>query len=544
MMRVLQSLGICVCLSMAAVPLGASAPEGHKNQATDFFSDRKVAELAEAAAQGELQRVDALIAQGADVKARGQEGMTPLIYAISGTGTKGFQRLLERGANPNRQLDIGHSAISLAAGEEGSGHLTILLAHGGNANLRSLPRGPRRADWCITRPTPIFDAIGGRSPENVRILLKAGADLEVRNDGWDTPVLYAAFFKRFEIVHVLLEAGADFRRESKLGETVARFVLEGRLKPDSEAEKWRRKCMEFLERRGVDFAKEKALCDEMARERQETRKRLDENLRRGEYTQSWAVGSDSAASLLLSGVDPPLYRKKLEVKDFFADPKVAELAEAAARGDVGRVHALLAQGVNVNSRGEEGITALIYAMSGKSVKGFQGLLERGADPNQHTDCGESAMKWAAFQNESEHLRILLAHGGNPNLRYPTADLRATPLHWAASGPCLENARILIKAGADATARDVNGTAMKLAAWQNRFDMVYAMLEAGADFRPKDPGEYRLAWSILGSTVDPTSEGEKWRQKCIEFMTKKGVDFEKERQEKAKIKGVGEEEPNR
>ncbi len=535
---------ICVCLAMGAVLLAGSAPRSHKDLARRLFSDPKVAELAAAAAEGDLQRVDALVAEGADVNARGQEGLTPLLYAMSGKDVKGFQRLLERGADPNKQMDDGESAMSIAAGSMAVGpgdserlkvFLKMLLAHGGDPNLRVLPRAPRSANLRISWPTLIYHP---PSHENARILIKAGADVDARNDSRDTPMIHAAGFERFDVVYALLAAGADFRLENLWGTTLGLRILDSALDPMSEAEKWRRKCMEFMEKRGVDFQREKLQDDELARQEEEWFRRAEEKEKEGEYPGF--IGeftSSSVARLVLADAEFPRRRFKYDAKDFFADPKVAELAQAAARGDVERVDALVAQGADVNARGEQGLTPLLYAMSGKGVKGFQRLLQLGADPNQHMDTGESAMKWAACQSGSQHLKALLAHGGNPDLRYPTADIHATPLHWAIRGPSVQNARILIKAGADPRARGANGSPLVCAADGNRFDMVYAMLEAGADFRPVDPDEYTLAQAILSSEVDPDSEGEKWKHKCIEFLSEKGVDLEKVKREVAECESM-------
>ena len=531
MTRSVENVVTFVCLALEVVLSTGSATASQKYRARDLFADPKVAELAEAAAQGNVERVDALIAEGVDLNARGREGLTPLMYALGGTSTKSFERLLEAGADPNEQTDRGESAISIAAREADSEHLKtllkVLLAHGGNPNLPPRPSGRIGETLRITRPTPIYEV---RDREIARILIKAGAHLDARDDSRGTPAMRAAGHKRFDVVYTLLAAGADFRLEDVYGETLAQCILESELVPMREPAAWRRECMELTETLGVDFREEKAAIEERLRRRDEWHKRAEEKERRGECSGSLLQMADSVACLVLAGADFPQSRRTYLAKDFFAVPEVAELAEAARRGDVARVEALVAQGVDVNARAEQGLTPLLYTMSGKEIKGFKRLLELGADPNQHTDCGESAMKWAAYQNESEHLKALLAHGGDPDLRYPTADIHATPLHWAVQGPCVENARVLIAAGADARAEDANGSALLCAAQENRFDMLCAIVEAPGGFRPSQEEDSLLARFILESFVDRDSEGEKWRQKCIQSLSQKGVDFEKARRE--------------
>ncbi|NQT13621.1 MAG: ankyrin repeat domain-containing protein, partial [Planctomycetes bacterium] len=539
MTRPSETAVICVGLALGAVLLAGSSPPSQKHPASNFFADPKVAELAEAAARGDVERIDSLVAEGVDVNARGEEGLTPLLYAMLGTTTRGFQRLLERGADPNYQLENGDSAVTWAAGGRDPERvkillemLKILIARGADPNLRDLPSMPRNANSTISRPTPIYHA---RGHESARILIKAGADVDFQDDSRDTPMMDAALFKRFDVVYALLAGDADFRLEDLRGLTLAKEILDRELDPMSEAAAWRRKCIEFMENSGVDFQEEKLWIDDWYRRREELFRRADEAERRGEYSGRLGWYSRSVAGVLLAGTGFRLHRFQYNAKDFFADPKVAELAEAAAQGDAERVDALVDEGVDANARGEHGLTPLIYAMSGKNIQGFQRLLERGADPNQHMHFGESAMKWAAYQDESGHLKMLLAHGGDPNLRYPTAEKDPTPLHWAIQGPSVENARILIDGGADPRGRGANGSPLMLAARDGRFDMVYGMLEADADFRPKKRDHYSLAQRILLSDVAPGSPGEKWRQKCIQLLLEKGVDFESEKPRVEEIK---------
>ncbi len=255
------------CLAIEPSPWAGRGPI---YKAQDFFSDPKVAGLAEAAREGDCRRIDALIAAGVGVNARGKEGLTPLIYSISGGNTAGFQRLLERGADPNQQTDDGDSAIATAAQRSGPEFLKIVLAHGGNPNLRSRPKprpvNSKEAPHVNYKATPIYNAMESRNPENARILVKAGADLNARNAmGW-TPLMAAATMRSYDVMLVLLEAGADFRATEENGYPVSKFMEFHNLDPKSPFVAARRKCMEFMEKHGVDFEKEKVRNAEIARQ--------------------------------------------------------------------------------------------------------------------------------------------------------------------------------------------------------------------------------------------------------------------------------------
>ena len=117
-------------------------------------------------------------------------------------------------------------------------------------------------------PTPIFDAITSRNPENLRILLNAGADLKTRDSFGNTPFASAAASDAFEDALILLEAGADFRVKDDLGSPFSHFFTDEYVNrdPKGRVAAMSQRCKEFMEKRGVDFAKEKIENDKIDEE--------------------------------------------------------------------------------------------------------------------------------------------------------------------------------------------------------------------------------------------------------------------------------------
>ena len=234
---------------------GRGDPPEPKYPAPDFFENRNVASLAEAGRDGDCDRINALIAEGVDVNARGKYGLTPLMYAMSGDNIKGFRRLLEAGADPNVETERG-TAVHWAARRRTPDFLEIVLAHGGNPNENPRLARPQHRTTDISDRAPIYDAIRSRNPENARLLIKAGADLEIRDwAGW-TPLMLAASRHSFEVMLVLLEAGADFRAKDPQGNSVARHLLDNPHDSGPPAVA-RQKCVDFMEKHGIDFEKER-----------------------------------------------------------------------------------------------------------------------------------------------------------------------------------------------------------------------------------------------------------------------------------------------
>ena len=85
-----------------------------------------------------------------------------------------------------------------------------------------------------------------------------------------------------------------------------------------------------------------------------------------------------------------------------------QLWEAARKGDVATVRALLDKGANVNARFRYGTTALFKAAERGHTEVVKLLIERGADVNvKDTFYGATAMTWALENKHVEVVRALL-----------------------------------------------------------------------------------------------------------------------------------------
>jgi ankyrin repeat protein len=160
-----------------------------------------------------------------------------------------------------------------------------------------------------------------------------------------------------------------------------------------------------------------------------------------------------------------------------------ELVEAAARGDVAQVKALLDKGANINAK-LNGRTALMQAAWNQHIDVMRLLTKRGADIRAKDYAGYTAgnlfikardlevarqrrelgaqltLDEAAKRGDVQAVQRLLRQGIDVNDR----DWGRTPLMTAALKGHLDIVKLLIKKGADIHARDLEGkTALYLAA---------------------------------------------------------------------------------
>jgi uncharacterized protein len=161
---------------------------------------------------------------------------------------------------------------------------------------------------------------------------------------------------------------------------------------------------------------------------------------------------------------------------------VSLLQWCAYYGDVSAIKHLLANGGSIESLGENlGLDAACFHGHWRLC---QFLIERGADVNRtQQDTGESPLHAALCTSDRLRrnvvLKVLLAHGANPNCATKPnqqtggfmRDCRTkgeTPLHRAAAFGDEEAIQLLLHAGAQIDAQDMNGdTPLSWASWYTR-----------------------------------------------------------------------------
>ena len=473
---------------------------------------------------------NAIVGQGVKTDTKGANGLTPLIYSMSGKTLSGFERLLERGAGPNAAMNEGESAVSLAVARKHPDALKIVLARGGNPNLR-VYIDPGSADRFVT---PLDIAISEYNAENVVALIKAGADINAKDFDGLTPLVFATSCGAFNAASALLEAGSDFHAtlpdnlvpDRTIADLVLLHVVRLTMRTDTKApdyvaaKKSGLRVRELLHKRGVDFAKSNAADLKMI------------ELRADIFSADARMTASDAAVL---GLPYPPYR----AADFFADPKVAQLAEAARDGQLDRIDRLIAQGANPNGCGNDGLRPVMYALAGEDTKGLDRLLSNMADPNRQTDDGDSAVSLASRRKGSEALAVVLGHGGNPNLRRPSGARRVlgtgpSPIYDAMRSGSVQCLRVLVRGGAGLNAPPSDAPdrnpPLTEAARLGEYEMVYVLLDAGADFHRVNTDGHTVADEMFCDRQYKqtfTTEQAKYRQRCIDFLEANGVNLAKQ-----------------
>ena len=158
---------------------------------------------------------------------------------------------------------------------------------------------------------------------------------------------------------------------------------------------------------------------------------------------------------------------------------VATVLDAAQSGDAAAVLREVAAGGDVNQRGSDGSTAVMYAAYYGEADLVEALIAAGADVNASNEFGTSALTEAAIIGDARIVAALLSAGADPNTRNPDGE---TPLMAVARTGNVEAASALLQAGADVNAREFWGeqSAVMWAAAQSHPAMIELLAANGAD----------------------------------------------------------------
>jgi uncharacterized protein len=253
----------------------------------------------------------------------------------------------------------------------------------------------------------------------------------------------------------------------------------------------------------------------------------------------WAVYYDDEALVR------QLIRRGAEVtarNEFGATP----LAQAAIIGNPDIIDRLLDAGADANEEGADGQTPLMVVARSGNMEAAKILVDADADVNVIEKWrGQTALMWAAAQQQSEMVAFLLTNGADPDAqsipnnweRQVTAEPRMkvlpagglTPLHYAAREGCSECTRFLIEAGADINKTDPESvTPLLMANLNANWDSAKLLIEAGAwldkwDFYGRNPLYAAVDYSTLphGGRPDRLSDDLTTAQEIIALLLEKG-----------------------
>ena len=425
-------LVVCICISGFSKSVASDSglgTEGVQNKEVNvekLFKYPLTRKLAEAAEHGDVQKIKALVSNGANINSQGLDGVTPLSWALVKGNLGGFNALLELGADPNLTDDEGDSAIILAAGVKDPRFLNMAIEHGGNVN---------KAGFGSITQLMIASAAG--YAENINVLLEANANVNAQDALGNTALMYAVKANRVEVVRILIEAGAN-----KLIRNEQELIALDFVDVTSSVEEGKNQLREILSTKPHDVFLEGADLElvsaagngDVERVRQLVAQGSDVNVtgKGGITPLLWALKTrnfEGYLVLLEAGANPNHSIEGLSVIhlaaslddtrflegaikkggkfDLQGPSGITPLMVASRTGNLENVRLLVKMNVEVNVGDVLGLTALHYAVILNYQSVIQFLMNNGANPSQPDKAGVSAADYAKTIGRSKQIKKLL-----------------------------------------------------------------------------------------------------------------------------------------
>jgi ankyrin repeat protein len=341
--------------------------------------------VADAAARGDIETVQDLLRNGADVNTAQGDGMTALHWAAERGDLKLAEVLVYSGANVNAGTRIGRYTPLHLASRGGHGDVVLaLLQAKANPNATTTNSGV----------TPLHLAAAAGKADAVAALLKSGADANVKEASWgQTPLIFAASRGHVEAIRVLLEAGADPALASR-----AVNVVEME-KADKAANK---RIAEILD----GFKKQ----EKGGGEWKPTPSQVQVAIEASRHLQrNWPAGEGTPAEPAEPAEDEAAEKSVAD-----AERPSEPTSDKKAKDSKARDENPASYGELVESWG--GLTPLLHAVRQGHAQASLTLLEGGADVNQPSASDRTTpLLMAAVNGQFDLALILLERGANPNL---------------------------------------------------------------------------------------------------------------------------------
>jgi hypothetical protein len=209
----------------------------------------------------------------------------------------------------------------------------------------------------------------------------------------------------------------------------------------------------------------------------------------------------------------------------FEDAHLVALVNAACEGDEGRVRELIAEGINPNARGDQGITPLYWAEACGSLGGVEALLKGGADPNQRLGIAGAItpVAAAAWSENPYMLKLLLRYHGDPDAaawnNSESAILKA--FQYGTLTDAWDNYYTLLNGGADINREYSGRTLASYVLFKGHYDKLAELLTRGYNH---DLGGLGRQYQQLNQVPRRPNPQDFWRTKVKELLEDRGVKF--------------------
>lgn len=367
------------------------------------------------------------------------------------------QLLLAAGSDPDTVWKQNNNSTALiCAAESGSSDVMQLLIRGGaNVNVKN-----------TVGQTALHVAVEKKAPENVRLLLRSGADANIQNNDGQTGLILSTKIGSVDCMYLMLGSGCDRNIQDTKGNTALLWAAwQGNVD-----------CLKLLLKAGCDA-----------------------NVQNQSGNTAVIICSDANAHDCLKVFVQKAQERAVEFDRINKEGDSAVVI-AARKNHMESFQLLIGcVGVDLNSRDAKGNTALIWCVWNANPQATKMLLDVSGVGGRVVEVGaqnqfqHTALMFAAERSDNiECLKLLITAVAASNTANRDTDNNAgslldmkningdTALLLAVKNKCLEATKLLVTAGADVDIQDTTtgSTALHLAVKDNSKEVIKVLLSSG------------------------------------------------------------------
>lgn len=362
--------------------------------------------LSLAASSGQTALIDVLLTAGADLNKKDKKGNTALMTAVDNGNTESALALISKGARTDLHNKKDKTVLEIALQKKNWSVVTALAKAG--ANFDKQDRDGR---------TRLLEALQSdeEDKELIKILIAAGADVNIADKYDQTPFTEAVNRKLFEIASLMVQKGADVNAVRFKNNTYSALMY-------------------AIEIGQMEFAK--VLIETGADVNFAIHETNDSCLHKAVYNQQ----KDIVASLIKAGA-------AVNFKNNFYESPLSRATIAPKGKDLEIADMLLKAGADINALvSMDGRTSLHLAVlnSNSNLDSLNFLLDKGAKTDIYDNEGQTPLTLAITNNKTEAVEALIKAGADVNFPTLKGD---KPLELAEKTESRKIVYMLKKAGA-------------------------------------------------------------------------------------------------